>query len=60
MWQEPDLRFHICGILFAFILFVDVEAVTEFCDTARVSYMMPSVSGSNQKIAKKVAILNTV
>jgi len=33
--QEPDLRFHICGILFAFSLLLDVEAITELCDAAK-------------------------
>lgn len=33
--QEPDLRFHICGILFAFSLLLHVEAVTELRDAAK-------------------------
>lgn len=54
--QEPDLRFHICGMLFAFSLLLNVEVVTELCDTAKVSYKMPSVSGGNQRIVKKVTM----
>ena len=36
--QEPDLRFHICDILFAFSLLLDVEVVTELCDAAKECY----------------------